>query len=307
MGTDTKIEWTEHTFNTWWGCARVSPACVNCYADSLAHRWGQELWRRKGPRRFMADAYWRKPLAWNCAAEEAGKPAMVFCASMADVFEDHPVPEVHAQQDAARARLWELIGQTPWLRWQLLTKRPENVPDMVPWVDDWPTNVWLGASAENQRWADERSELLLRVPAKVRFLSCEPLLGETMLHALYGHAPWHYTEFGVICSCGMPMDADENCRHGDKIHWIIAGGESGPHARPMNPDWVRSIRDQCAETGTAFLFKQWGGRTPKAGGRLLDGRTHDDYPWRCPHDHRPRRPGWRHARRPVRTPPPAAT
>lgn len=278
MSTTTSIEWTDHTFNVWWGCARISPACVRCYADTLSHRWGHDLWHRKGPRRFLSDAYWRAPIAWNRAAEAAGVPARVFCSSMADVFEDHPDPEVHARQDAERARLWDLIARTPWLRWQLLTKRPENVTGMVPWGRAWPDTVWLGTSVENQRWADTRIPILLDTPAKVRFLSCEPLLSDITLHALYDHSPWHYTEFGVLCACGSPMDSNENCLHGDKISWVIAGGESGAGARPVNAEWVRSIRDQCAETGTAFLFKQWGGHTAKAGGRELDGRTWDEFP-----------------------------
>lgn len=279
MAENSAIEWCQNTFNPWWGCSRVSPGCRNCYADSLASRWGQgDLWRRKGPRRITSDANWRKPLRWNREAEAAGKPALVFCASMSDVFELHPVPEVNAELDAARARLWDLIEATPWLRWQLLTKRPQNVMGMVPWGDNWPVNVWLGTSVEDQKRADERIPELLKVPAKVRFLSCEPLLGDVTLHALYDHAPWNYTEFGVLCTCGSAMDSAENCIGGNQIHWVIAGGESGPNARPVNPDWIRSLRDQCAETGTAFLFKQWGGRTAKANGRTLDGRVWTEYP-----------------------------
>jgi protein gp37 len=148
VSTTTKIEWTDHTFNPWWGCARVSPACRFCYADGTATRWGHELWRRKGPRRMLSEANWRNPLKWNRAAEAVGQPAKVFCASMADVFEVHPVAEVNAQLDAARLRLWSLIEQTPWLIWQLLTKRPENVAALIPWTEEWPANVWLGTSVK---------------------------------------------------------------------------------------------------------------------------------------------------------------
>jgi protein gp37 len=156
------IEWTEATFNPWWGCARVSPACVNCYADTWARRTGRsDLWRRHGARRLFGEIHWQEPLKWNRKAEARGRPMLVFCASMADVFEDHPVlaPE--------REKLWALMERTPWLVWQLLTKRPENVPEMAPWGNTWPPNVWLGTSIENQRWADIRIQELLRAPATV--------------------------------------------------------------------------------------------------------------------------------------------
>jgi protein gp37 len=275
VSDETAIEWTDHTFNPWWGCSRVSPACVNCYADTLAHRYGHSLWHRKGPRKMLSDANWAKPFKWNRDAERAGRPARVFCASMADVFELHPESEVNAQLDAARERLWELIGATPWLRWQLLTKRIENVAGMVPWGSTWPGNVWLGTSVENQRYADERIPELLKLPAVVRFLSCEPLLGPVDLTRVV------YADGG-----GAPLDV-VNGRHGvpgvwsaaaQRVDWVIAGGESGPKHRLMDLDWVRVLRIQCANAGVPFLFKQVGGRTSKAGGRELDGRTHDEYP-----------------------------
>ncbi|MCC9708234.1 phage Gp37/Gp68 family protein [Streptomyces sp. MNU76] len=171
MGDHTAIEWTDRTFNPWWGCSRISPGCRNCYADQLAHRWGHDVFHLGGQRRMLSGANWRKPLKWNREAQEAGTPLRVFTASMGDVFEDHP------QVTTARERLWELIDQTPWLRWQLLTKRPENVSAMVPWKDAWPDHVWIGTSCEDQRRADERIPLLLQINARVRFLSCEPLLG----------------------------------------------------------------------------------------------------------------------------------
>jgi len=162
MSDTTRISWTDMTHNPWWGCARVSPACRFCYADSTAQRWGFQVWRRHGERRMLSEANWAKPLRWNRDAERAGVPAKVFCASMADVFEDHP--------DVAepRKRLWGLIEVTPWLRWQLLTKRPENVAGMVPWGSRWPSWVWLGTSVENQRYADERIPILLRLRATAR-------------------------------------------------------------------------------------------------------------------------------------------
>jgi len=263
MSEKTTIEWTDHTFNPWWGCSRVSPACVNCYADTLATRYGHTLWHRKGPRRMLSDQNWAKPLKWNRDAQRAGVPARVFCASMADVFEQHPAPEVDAELDQARARLWELISATPWLRWQLLTKRIENVADMVPWGSSWPDNVWLGTSVENQRFADERIPVLLDLPARVRFLSCEPLLGPLELSRYLGC--WRRD------GDGRPL--------GSAIDWVIVGGESGAKTRPTALAWVRQVRDQCRSTpGVAFLFKQWGGRTSKAGGRELDGRTWDEFP-----------------------------
>jgi protein gp37 len=148
---------------------------------------------------------------------------------MADVFEYHP------QLDSVRARLWELIAATPWLDWQLLTKRPMNIRHMLPpaWLEAPRPNVWLGTSVEDQQHADLRIPHLVSVPARVRFLSCEPLLGPADL------TPWL-----------------------GELHWVITGGESGPQARPCDPAWVRSLRDQCQAAGVALFHKQWGGRTP---------------------------------------------
>lgn len=274
MSDTTAIQWTDHTFNTWWGCSRVSPACRFCYADGLAHRYGHELWRRSGPRRMLSDANWKNPLKWNRAAERAGKPALVFCCSMADVFEQHPVGEVNAQLDAARARLWELIAETPWLRWQLLTKRIENVVDMVPWGKTWPRNVWLGTSVENQKFAEERVPVLLSIPDTevTRFLSVEPMLGPVDLRKWLHDSSCHIRTSEQVCTCTEPREVG--------VDWVICGGESGPKNRPMDLAWARSLRDQCADAGVPFLFKQVGGRTSKAGGRDLDGRTHDEFPER---------------------------
>src|SRR5262245_34580602 len=149
MAKDSKIEWTHHTFNPWWGCERVSPACKHCYAEAWARRLGMTLWEKGAPRRVMSDAYWRQPLQWDAAARDAGTRARVFCASMADVFEDRD------DLDPARERLWSLIAATPNLNWLLLTKRPQHVSEMVPWGERWPDNVWLGTTVENQRWAEK--------------------------------------------------------------------------------------------------------------------------------------------------------
>jgi protein gp37 len=248
----SKIEWCDHTFNPWWGCVRVSPACRFCYADSQARRYGHEVWRKRGPRRMLSDANWAKPLKWNRDAERAGIPAKVFCASMADVFEDHP--------DVAepRERLWEVIDATPWLRWQLLTKRPENVAGMAPWSDDWPDSVWLGTSVETQQFADQRIPILLKVPAKVRFLSCEPLLGPVDLR-LTGTTP-------------SLLADEETVTWRRDITWVIAGGESGAKARPTELKWVRSLVQQCRNAGSAPFVKQLGTAWAKdvhVGGRSL--------------------------------------
>lgn len=273
MAKDSKIEWTHHTFNPWWGCAKVSPACQHCYAEAWAKRVGSAVWGQSAQRRFFGENHWKEPLRWNREAEQDGVRRRVFCASMADVFERRA--ELHEW----RNRLWKIIEQTPSLDWLLLTKRPQNVMAMVPWNDQWPENVWLGSTAENQTWADKRVPIMLQIPARVRFLSCEPLLGSLDLARYLSKDP------------------------AKSIHWIIAGGESGPHSRPMNPEWVRSLRNQCQQAGTAFHFKQWGHWVPEelltehqrkvitldghrlaaAGkgkaGRILDGRTWDELPF----------------------------
>lgn len=296
-------------FNPWWGCSRVSPACQHCYAETFAHRYGHDIWGKDSERRFFGDKHWNEPLRWNRKAEADGVRRRVFCASMADVF------EARADLDEHRARLWELIAATPWLDWLLLTKRPASVHVLAParWfvepgnllceacggsaslplgttcneheprMTGWPANVWIGTTVEDQQRADERLPLLRSIPAPVRFLSCEPLLG--------------------------PLDLDLT-----GISWVIVGGESGPGARPMDPEWVRTLREQCVSADTrgtegmpapAFLFKQWGdwadedhplaaleGRPhhvfesgehvyrvgKKTAGRILDGRTWDEVP-----------------------------
>jgi protein gp37 len=242
MGDVTGIEWTDHTFSTWWGCSHVSPGCVRCFAERDARRfgYGNTLWRRHGPRRMLSDRHWQQPLKWNRDAQRAGVPAKVFCGPMCDVFEDHPALPV------ARQRLWDLIEVTPWLRWQLLTKRPENVTAMVPWGTCWPPWVWLGVSAENQRWVDIRIPVLRRLPAAVLFVSAEPLLG--------------------------PIDLRLSSSR--EVDWLIAGGESGPGARPLELAWLRSLLTQCAAPGARAVpfIKQLGtvrgrelGAGPKGG------------------------------------------
>ena len=144
MARNSKIEWTDHTFNPWWGCTKVSPACDHCYAETWARRVGLDVWSSGKPRRFLSDAYWQQPHRWNKQARVANQRARVFCASMSDVF------EWKKELTPWRHKLWELIEETPYLDWLLLTKRPHLVTRMTPWNDDWPRNVWLGVTVENQ-------------------------------------------------------------------------------------------------------------------------------------------------------------
>jgi protein gp37 len=318
MGKNTAIEWCHHTWNPWWGCTRVSPGCVNCYAETFDRRvHGKEKahWGVKAERRFFGMKHWNEPVKWNREAERAGERRRVFCASMADVFEDRPELVEH------RARLFALIQATPHLDWMLLTKRPENMlrlAEELGWDGAWPANAWAGCTVEDQPRAGERIPELLRVPAAVRFLSCEPLLGPLNLRDYLPH--WRCKWCGVAvystginldhqrCDCGIGAGRWGVRRRGDdRIHLVICGGESGPHARPMHPDWARSLRDQCTAAGVAYFFKQWGEFRPAypaepyalslapngstgdggyplvrvgkhAAGRLLDGRTWDEMP-----------------------------
>lgn len=276
MAKNSQIEWTHHTFNPWWGCTKVSPACDNCYAELWAKRMGHQLWGASGSRRFFSDAHWTDPITWNEEAAAVKERQRVFCASMADVFERR------AELNPQRERLWRLIQSTPWLDWLLLTKRPQNVAGMVPWEEKWPDNVWLGTTVENQKFADQRLPQLLKNPAKVRFLSCEPLLGPIDLRTWFRRKGLH------------PID------------WVIAGGESGPGARAMHPDWPKNLLHQCQEFEVPFHFKQWGHWVPaelaaedakarllklgderpvqmtrlpkKLAGRILEGTTWDGVP-----------------------------
>ncbi|MCE4544633.1 MULTISPECIES: phage Gp37/Gp68 family protein [unclassified Caballeronia] len=305
MSENSKIEWTDHTFNPWEGCQKVGPGCDHCYAETRNARFagGAAInWGPGAPRRRTSPANWRKPLAWNAAHGEFfaqhGRRQRVFCASLADVFDNAVDPRW-------RAELFDLIDATPNLNWLLLTKRIGNVAAMLedvaarqfdlerlhaPAARD---NVWLGATIVNQEEADRDIPKLLAVPARVRFLSMEPLLGTVDLRfrARSFGFPNHIDRHGN--AHGMPQG----------VHWVIVGGESGRGARPMHPDWARSLRDQCKRAGVPFLFKQWGewlgahqDGSPeheplelnasddpirvgkKAAGRKLDGATHDGFP-----------------------------
>ena len=276
MSANTAIEWCTHTFNPWWGCTKVSDACTNCYAADWAKRFGTE-WGPKARRRFFSADKWREPLKWNRQAEREGVRARVFCASMADVFEQ--LRKGHPDCDAlfnAREQLWDLIEHTPWLDWLLLTKRPENVRTMVPpvwWGQKFPANVWLGTTVENQEQADARIPCLLQAKAAVRFLSCEPLLGPVDLcrvafkgngldqhHADY-RCRWIDALGGAEFTGDLNGDVDVET---NRIDWVITGGESGSKARISHPEWFRSLRDQCNTAGVPFFFKQWGNWAPEA-------------------------------------------
>lgn len=221
MAENSKIEWTTHTFNPWVGCSKIAPPCDFCYAENWARRTGQAgLWN--GERRRTSDANWRLPLKWNRQAEGAAERPRVFCASLADVFDNQA-------EEIWRSDLFALIEDTPNLDWLLLTKRPQNIPKMIwpKWEAGLPSNIWAGSTIGTR--AELRNlDHLRAVRARIRFLSCEPLL----------------EDLGEIDLTG--------------IHLVIAGGESGPKARPSHPDWFRSLRDQCAAVGVPFFFKQWG-------------------------------------------------
>ncbi|SAK65835.1 phage Gp37Gp68 family protein [Caballeronia pedi] len=242
MSENSKIEWTDHTFNPWEGCQKVGPGCDHCYAETRNARFagGTAInWGPGAPRRRTSGANWRKPLHWNAVHADFlykhGRRQRVFCASLADVFDN-------AVDLLWRRDLFRLIAETPNLDWLLLTKRIGNVPTMLRHigVDHLPRNVWLGATIVNQEEADRDIPKLVSIDARVRFLSMEPLLGPVQLD-----------QFHPSREPALPP-----LLYG--IDWVIVGGESGRDARPMHPVWARSLRDQCAAAGLPFLFKQWG-------------------------------------------------
>lgn len=221
MGEFSKIEWTDHTFNPWMGCQKVSPGCDHCYAEALTKRYGTVKWGPHGERKRTSEANWKKPLKW--AKDAKGKRPRVFCASLADVF-DNQVP------DAWRSDLFALIEDTPELDWLLLTKRPENIAKMLwpKWDAGLPDNIWLGTTCEDQPHYNRRWPILSRIPARVRFISYEPALGPLTL----------------LSTADLVPD------------WIICGGESGPGKRPFDGSWARSLRHECSLLETPFFMKQ---------------------------------------------------
>lgn len=258
MSENSKIEWTDHTFNPWEGCQAVSPGCDHCYAEARNARFGGGVavnWGPGAPRRRTSAHNWNSPVLWNNRARREGRRYRVFCASLAD-WADNAAP-IEWLVD-----LLELVRTTPHLDWLMLTKRIgivlqrlqeahswvlDNWPavDAQPlsqWLSDWleggnpPANVWLGATIVDQEEADRDIPKLLRVPARVRFLSMEPLLGPVNLQVI----PWGGIRTNVLQGWERPD-------HG--VHWVIVGGESGPDARPMHPGWARDLRDQCQAAG----------------------------------------------------------
>jgi protein gp37 len=234
MAENSAIEWTDHTLNFWWGCFKVSPGCTHCYAETFSKRvgrniWGPpqttERWRTKGP--------WQDCLKWDKQARRDGVRRKVFCQSMSDFFEDHP------QVTPWRWTALRILEGFTNLDIQLLTKRPENIMRMVPgsWLKNWPPHIWIGTSVESQEWADKRIPELLRIPAAVRFLSVEPLLGPVNLlkYLLSGAHKWR-----------------------QDINWVIVGGESGHDARPFYLGWARDLISQCRAAGVPVFMKQLG-------------------------------------------------
>jgi protein gp37 len=360
MSENSSIEWTNHTFNPVRGCTKVSPGCVNCYAARDAVRFPniRGIWGDKGTRIVAVPDAWKAPLKWHKKAlkESPATRPRVFCASLADVFEDwkgilhFPTPyaadglcvarwdgkqlvrEIEpndlptACMDHVRVELFDLIRQTSQLDWLLLTKRPENVVPMIErvirmvepdpsfdplrdWLADWallrkaPDNAWIGTTVEDQARAVERVPILIDIPAKVRFLSCEPLLDAVDLRHI------HDADGNTLDALTGDWGVEGRGHTGPskrRVDWVIAGGESGPAARPMHPAWAKSLRDQCQAACVPFLFKQWGEHvaiacpdatwkdgTPvcpdlepviyqkvgkKAAGRILEGREWNEFP-----------------------------
>lgn len=276
MAEETGIEWCDSTFNPWIGCTKVSEGCNGCYAEvSTPARTQKIMWGPGQARHRTAPANWAKPMAWergHLSFElKHGRRRRVFCASLADVFDNEVDP-------AWRADLFKLISETPNLDWLLLTKRIGNAERMIDeamntlhhrkwgdkmpgdpacnWPDDGWDNVWLGATVVNQEEADRDIPKLLAVPARVRFLSIEPLLGPVDLTNIQTRVG---TGTDVFSALEYDGDPDDDVEFGTAtLDWVVVGGESGAQARPMHPDWVRSLRDQCASASVPFLFKQWG-------------------------------------------------
>jgi protein gp37 len=234
MSVSSTIEWTEATWNPTTGCHKISPGCQNCYAARFAERW-RGIPGHPYEQGFDVKSWHERitmPLSWK-------KPRIIFVNSMSDLFLDEITEEFII-------KVFNVMEEAHWHQFQLLTKRPERMLEISKLLKKWPSNVWAGVSVESQAWT-WRSDILKEIPAKIRFLSCEPLLGSLKLSL-------------------------------DNLHWVIVGGESGIGARPIKIEWVRDIREQCIEAKVPFFFKQWGGVQKKKFGRELDGRTWDEFP-----------------------------
>ncbi len=283
MGENSAISWCHDTKNLWWGCWKIAPECANCYADTLARRHAPGHWGRTAPRRFFKPGHLGELLKWNRKAERAGERRRVFVGSMMDWAERHPVPEIAARQNAERRVFWPIARQCTSLDFLMLTKRPEDARNLLPWMaspEDWASvgveqaateqiaepwlNVWLGVSAGHLDSLD-KIQTLRTIPAAVRFVSCEPILSDITAE-----------EWDVALGGGA-------------IHWLIVGDESGHGARPAKVEWVRTARDAAARNGVAFHFKQWAGADAEGiEGReaprkkihlpVLDGRQWAEFP-----------------------------
>lgn len=263
MGQNTNIEWCDHTFNPWRGCTKVSNGCKNCYAEKLSLRNPAILgeWGPNGKRVIASENYWKEPIKWDQDAKKEGRQALVFCASLADVFEG---PETMGGNDSenwkavdeARDRLFDVIESTPNLMWLLLTKRPENIHEMAcfAWLDPHEDieNVAFGVSIEDQATANLRIPQLMDLNWPRWFISAEPLLGPVDFTQVPG-----FNRYDLNLAGG----------------WVIVGGESGPNARPMKPSWAHQIQGLCKGGGVPFFFKQWGEWHPRLrNGVWPDGR-----------------------------------
>jgi protein gp37 len=254
MGQTTEILWADHTFNPWWGCHKISEGCAHCYADTFSKRVGFKIWGQDADRRMFTDDHFKDPIKWNKAAEKAGVMRSVFCGSMCDIFEDR------MDLDTPRMRVFRMVPETPNLLWLFLTKRPEKALQLLPsaWVGNWPRNVKVGVTIENQARLDERMEVVRslhrRFPGISVFASCEPLLSPL---------DWQEPEWRKM---GPNVNPNGYLQY---LDWVVAGGESGPGARPCHPDWARKLRDDCANRDDMcrpwplpFLWKQWGDLIP---------------------------------------------
>lgn len=316
MAEATKISWTHHTWNPWIGCAKVHAGCTHCYAEAFAKRTGKAQWGTAGTRVKTSDKYWRDPIKWNRAAQQAGERHRVFCASLADVFEDWQGPVLHHSGEQLfwsngervpmkkghgkvpvtlgdlRLDLFSVIDRTPHLDWLLLTKRPENVLEMWPKVwehgcprtaDEKPItaprpNVWLGTSVSDQATANTYLPRLLknRALVPVLFASCEPLLGPMRFDQIEREDGFGWVALDNVLT-GWHAHKQGGWTDDKKLDWVIVGGESGAKHRDMEHEWARAMRDECRSAGVPFFFKQSSG--PKPGqGVELDGEIIHEFP-----------------------------
>jgi protein gp37 len=300
----TKIEWTDAVWNPVTGCTKVSEGCKNCYAERMSKRLaGRCGYPKDNP--FKVTLHPEKldePLKWK-------KPRKIFVNSMSDLFHDDvPFEFIRA--------VWARMATIRQHTYMVLTKRPKRMLEFFEWMDkqDWRVetlrdHIWLGVSAENQATADERIPFLLEAPVGVRFVSAEPLLGPINITNIDAEKAGHDEMYFINALTGKHTDMGRPCKYLNKLDWVIVGGESGPGARPMHPDWVRSMRDQCQAANVPFFFKQWGEWLPNAheydcnpggvnykqrhqlvedvamcrvgkkrSGRKIDGRTWDEFP-----------------------------